>query len=187
MSIEYLKERERALENAWFKQRENELIERLRAQRDREARVKALAEACGIRDEGVLRSLVGLGIDAEAVAALALVPLVAVGWADGECGVTERRAILDAAHEAGIDRGQPGYELLEQWLTTRPAPQLFKTWIDFAHAMRDQLDEDQRDAIRHDFVERARQVAEVVGGVLNLGLHVSRKELSVLDEISDAL
>jgi uncharacterized tellurite resistance protein B-like protein len=187
MSRDFLKERERALENAWFRKREAELMAETRAERDRDKRVTALAEACGIRDREVLSTLLELGIEAEAVAALALVPLVAVAWADGECGLTERHAILEAAHQAGIDRGEPGHALLEQWLEARPAAALFKAWIDFAHALRDQVDDEQRAALRKDFVERATHVADVVGGLLNLGPHISAEERKVLGQIEDSL
>lgn len=187
MSRDFLKERERALENAWFRKREAELLEKMRAERDRDQRVRELAEACGIREPKVLETLLELGIGAEAVAALALVPLVAVAWADGQCGVTERRAVLEAADRAGIGRGQPGHALLEEWLATRPAPLLFKAWIEFAECLRDQVDPDQRDALRADFVDRAREVAEAVGGLLNIGPHVSAEEREVLQKIEDAL
>ncbi|MGH0037438.1 MAG: hypothetical protein ACQGVK_20615 [Myxococcota bacterium] len=185
MSTDVLKERERALENAWFQKREAELAERRRAAKEREARARALGEACGLEDAEVLNALVDLGIEAEAVAALALVPLVAMAWADGRLGVSERQAVLDAAHHAGVDRGRPGYALLEEWLETRPAPLLYKTWIEFARALRDQLDEGQRAALRKDFVDRARDIAEAAGGVLNLGPHVSSEEHEMLEEIAN--
>jgi len=186
MSSQFLRERERALEEAFFTKREHELLERLRAERDRERQMNELAATCGVTDRKILGSLLDLGIGPETVAALALVPLVAVAWAEGTCGLAERGAVLDAAHDAGVDRGQPGHALLADWLAVRPPHQLFKTWLDFARELRGHLDEEQRAALRADFVGRARAVAKAAGGVLNIGPHVSKEERRVLEEIEAA-
>ena len=58
---------------------------------------EALSEASGITNDSILENLFRLGIDAEMVAALQLVPLLEVVWAAGELDEKEKQAVLKAA------------------------------------------------------------------------------------------
>jgi len=52
-----------------------------------------------------LDSLIASGISPDTIAAVSLIPLVAVAWADKKLEAKERDAILNAATEAGISAG----------------------------------------------------------------------------------
>ena len=67
-----LSEREKALEEAFFREANAKLIETLRARRDEAEQREALSKALGIADESVLTPLRRLGIRVETVAALVL-------------------------------------------------------------------------------------------------------------------
>ena len=89
------------------------LVQELRQKHEQAARAEDLAAASGIQNPAVLEALAAVGVRAETLTALALVPLVAVAWADGEVQTGERFAILRAAHELGLERGNPSTTLNE--------------------------------------------------------------------------
>ena len=182
-----LDDRRKALEEQFFEKENARLLEELKGKREAEEGRRALAQACGITDDAVLDHLQKLGIEAETVVALALVPLVAVAWANGTLEDAEREAVLRAAGEGGVDSGGPARELLERWLSAQPSPALFRTWTDYARAFAGSLDEAQRASIRGDFVARAKAVAEAAGGFLGLTSKTSAKEQEVIDQIEAAL
>jgi hypothetical protein len=145
------------------------LLERMRAEREKVRKVEAIRHASQIRDLQVLGQLVDLGLDAPSWAALCLVPLVEVAWADGEIAPRERDAILTAAAQQGVAPGSPGHTLLEAWLVTQPKSVLFASWGAYVTELAAQLTAPARDALKHEIVERARKVADAAGGILGLG------------------
>jgi uncharacterized membrane protein YebE (DUF533 family) len=104
MSEEAFGKRRHALEESFFEKKNRDLLEKLQQQVQTEESVSALSQASGITNEGVLKHLVALEIGPEAVAAMSMVPLVAVAWADGHMDKKERDAILKAADEQGLCR-----------------------------------------------------------------------------------
>jgi len=179
---EFLGDRKKALEETFFAKQNAALLERMRAKREKQASIEALARASNIGDPEVLERLVELGLDAASWAALSLVPLVEVAWADGAVEARERDAILTAAAEQGIAPGSPSRTLLEGWLGVRPDAALFATWGAYATELAAQLGADQRAALRAEIVERARVIAESAGGMLRLG-RVSDAEKRVIEAL----
>jgi hypothetical protein len=169
MSDDFLGARKKSLEETFFAKQNAALLERMRAEREKAERIQALRSASQIRDLQVLGRLVDLGLDAPSWAALCIVPLVEVAWADGEIAPRERDAILAAAEQQGVAPGSPGRKLLETWLVTRPDAALFASWGAYATELASQLGAPEREALKHDIVERSRKVAEAAGGILGLG------------------
>src|SRR3954468_6960514 len=91
---------------------------------DAKASKDELRRASGMTDDAVLDKLVGLGLRANTIAALSLVPLIQVAWADGTVQDNERTAILQGAHGRGLEQGSAGYELLQSWLKKQPGGEL---------------------------------------------------------------
>src|SRR6185436_4385506 len=87
-----------------------------------------LRKASGMTDDAVLDQLVALGLRSNTIAALSLVPLIQVAWADGAIQDNERTAILQGAHGKGLEEGSDGYELLQRWLERQPGDELFTAW-----------------------------------------------------------
>lgn len=172
-------------EGEFFRKQEQEAIEKLRVKRARGQRLEALAEACGFRDENVLGTLVDLGVDAETLAALAMAPLVAVAWADGEVAERERAAILEVAEARGVRAGTPARELLDSWLSAQFSPKLFDAWVAYMRASCAELGPDERAALKSQHLEGARDVAAAAGGVLGVR-SISREERSVLERLEAA-
>lgn len=181
-----LNDRRKALEDQFF-QRENErLVDEMRKRDEKQSSKEALAEASGIQDDRVLDHLVSAGIRAETLAALALVPLVEVAWADGSMDRRERRAILSAAHDSGMKESGTAYRLLEGWLNDRPRPHLLETWKEYVGSLGEHMTADTRFALMDQILGRARTVAEAAGGFLGLGSRVSSEEQAVLDQLEQA-
>ena len=61
MPKDTLTERGKGLEDEFFRKREKEVLQRLRAKHARDESLSALAEVCGFSDENVLGRLVDLG------------------------------------------------------------------------------------------------------------------------------
>jgi hypothetical protein len=181
-----LEDRERALENAFFARQERALIEKLKAADATKSRKEALAAASGITDEAVLAHLAERGLGPQGVAALGLVPLVVVAWADGELDAKEKAAIQRAAQEAGLDALPEAKALLEAWLTAPPGQEVSETWHRYVQAIMPGLDAAGREALKRETIGRARRVAEAAGGFLGLGQKVSDAEERALARLADA-
>ena len=120
MADEFLGDRKKALEESFFAKENARLLDHMKAEKASKASKERLAEISGIDDEAVLGKLAALNIESDTWAAISLVPLVEVAWADGKIDEKERRAVLSAAEANGIFSGSPSHELLESWLSRRP-------------------------------------------------------------------
>lgn len=176
-------ERERALEEEFFHRSNKELLEQLRESLAEQAIHEALAAATGIDDPALLDELVANEVRPESVAALTLAPLVLVAWADGGVDQHERKNVLNAADEKGLD--EIALRLLENWMAMEPSSQLLQTWKRFTHAACQSMSAAARDILRDDILRRAKAVAKASGGVLGFG-RVTRDEQKLLDEVRQA-
>ena len=183
---EFLGDRRRALEEEFFKRENEKLRQQLHAKLESQANREGLAKASGISHPGVLDHLAKLGLDAETVIALGLVPLIDVAWADGKMDEKERLAVLSAAREKGVDDASPAGLLLAGWLSAPPAPKLREAWIAYVRALCQELDPEERSELRDDLLGRARAVAEAAGGFLGLRSKISPREQQELARLEAA-
>jgi len=183
---EILRDRGKSLEDEFFRREDQRLIKRLAELKAAETTREGLAKASGITNPAVLDKLMELGIRPETVAALAIVPLVEVAWADGSLDTKERRAILDRAGDSGIAPGSAEHTLLEAWLDRRPEPKLITAWTHMVQGMAEQLGPEGTARLKAGLLERARAVAAASGGVLGLGSKISSAEAALLAELEAA-
>jgi len=176
---EPLAERRKALEEEFFRKENARLAADLHLKRLSEESKAAMSRLSGIADDAVLDKLVELGIGAETLAALTLVPLVEVAWADAKMDARERDAILKGAEAQGVAPGSAAFALLQDWLDERPAPRLLAAWRDYIGALCEEMLPEDRKALKREVLSRARTVAEAAGGFLGLGGRVSREEEQV--------
>ncbi len=182
-SPEILRDRGRSLEDEFFRREDQRLIKRLAELKAAETTREALAKASGISTPAVLDQLVQLGIRAETLAALSVVPLVEVAWADGELDAKERRAIVE---HAGLARESSAGALLEAWLDRRPDAKLLTAWTQTVQAMRNQLAPDAGARLKTSLLEKARAVAAASGGMFGVGSKVSKAEAEMLAKLEAA-
>jgi len=180
-----LQDRERALENQFYEKENQEKLAAMKRKLDAQASKDELRKASGMTDDAVLDQLVALGLRGNTIAALSLVPLIQVAWADGTIQDNERTAILQGAHGKGLEEGSDGYELLQSWLQRQPGDELFAAWEAYIKALASQLNDEQNRLLKNQIVGFAKLVATSAGGILGFG-KVSSTEEKVLHRIEAA-
>jgi len=175
----------RLLEEAFFRKRDAALLGEINKREAIQTRKNTLAKVSGIKDEKVLGQLIEHDIHAETLAAFSLVPLIEVAWADGDIPPAERKVLLHAMEEAGIQRDSVAYQIMEQWMERRPEPKLMKLWKNYTQALMGELTPEAQKLIRQTVLEHARAVAEAAGGFLGFG-RVSNEENAVLLTLEEA-
>jgi hypothetical protein len=190
MDKDIFKERERSLEEQYFRKHEAKLIEKLRERGRIEEIAEALAVKLQVDDPELLRRIMALGVTLDTGPAFLLAPLVQVAWAEGKVTDREREAVLRLAGERGIEATSPAHDQLVEWLRARPADELFDTAVAAIKVGLSVLTPEERaDRVRR-IVEACQQVAAASGGLsrlLGLGAGVSSEEESLLDTIAATL
>jgi hypothetical protein len=178
--------RGRALEEEYFRKREQELIEKLRRRAAAEAERHRLGEQAGVADEEILQDLQELGYTTETVILLHLVPLVQMAWAEGGVSDKERALIVEAARARGVEAGSPADRQLAEWLTSRPSERLFERTLRAIRAFLQARPAPEREATQRELLSYSAAIASASGGVLGFGA-VSAEERALLARLSNEL
>jgi hypothetical protein len=181
-----LAERERALEEAFFRKENERLLEAMRERQAREEQFEGLAEVLGIHAREIIDPLLDLGLREENVTALILAPLVSIAWADRQLDNEERRTILKTEHELGIDPESKAGELLARWLDHRPHESLLPAWAAYVGELCKVLGAEERTRLRDDTVQRAHGIANAIEKSFMRASGPSQDELDVLARIEAA-
>lgn len=181
-----LRDREKALEDQFFHRHNEELRQKLRDKQNRERLQAELSRIEVFANEATLDRMIELGLSVDTWAAVSLVPLVEVAWADGTVEAKERKAVLAAAEANGVVSGSPSYDLLTGWLERKPDPALLDTWSSYVKQLCERIPPDEQRALREELIGRARHVAEAAGGFLGLGAKISPAEEEMLDTLAAA-
>ncbi len=178
-----LKGRGKAIEDLFFAEKDQKLLEKIREEAASKEVREALQSASGIEDTATLDALVEAGISPESLASVALIPLVAVAWADRKMEDAEKAAILKAAEAGGIDPGSASYETMQSWLGKQPGGDLLDAWKAYIVAFKASLDPAVASQLKTSILGRAKSVAEAAGGFLGLS-KISHAEQRVLDDLA---
>jgi hypothetical protein len=155
-------QREHWLEEEYFGRKNQELIEKLRERREREADRQKMAEMMGVGDQDVLEALQDLGYTSETIPLLPIVPLVEVAWAEGGVADREREMIFKIAEARGVPPDGVAHEMLSHWLENRPSERFFDNSLRAIRVIFDLLPEEQRLAGRRDLIAYCSQIASAV-------------------------
>ena len=155
-------QREHWLEEEYFGRKNQELIEKLRERRAREADRQKMAEMMGIDDQEVLEALQDLGYTSETIPLLHIVPLVEVAWNEGGVADRERGMIFEIAEARGVRPGGVAHEMLTHWLENRPSERFFENSLRAIRVIFDLLPEEQRITGRRDLITYCSQIASAV-------------------------
>jgi hypothetical protein len=173
-----LKAKAKALEDSFFAEENARLLQRLREAAAKEEKKKEFRAVLIVKNEELLDALIELGVEAETLVAISLVPFVEVAWADGEIQAKERDAILKAAEEQGVNVGSATHDLLENWLRTKPDDQLLEIWGDYVQELMSSLSDEAGSQLKASTLGRARAVAAAAGGFLGVGaISAAEKEM----------
>jgi hypothetical protein len=181
-----LAERERALEEAFFRKENERLLDAMRERQAREQQFEGLAGVLGTRSPSIIDPLLDFGLREENVTALILAPLVAVAWADHQLDHEDRRAILKAEHDLGVDPDGKAGELLALWLEHRPHEALLDVWAAYVGELCKVLPEAERVRLRDDVVKRSQHIVNAVEKTFLRGGGPSEPERAVLARIEAA-
>lgn len=183
-----LAERGRALEEDYFRKKDRELIEKLRRASE-EARVRSdLSKSSGITDQAMLTDLLELGLDADTVSLLPLVPVVELAWAEGGITPAERQLVLSLARSRGIAEGSPADVRLNGWMDSRPSPEQLKKATRVMSAVLGSDTPVAKDLTADQLVKYCEQIASASGGLFGLPFRaVSMEEQALLARIAGDL
>jgi methionine aminopeptidase len=190
MTKDAFKDRERGLEEEFFRKEDAKRLEKMRETAKLQEIAGALAEVLKVKNPDLLSRAISLGIHSDTAAAFLLAPLVQVAWAEGKVTEPEREAILRFALFRGVEKGSPAEAQLLAWLQARPAQAVFDTAIEVIKAGLAEFPPNEREDRIAKMIQACREVSEASGGIakaLGVGSGVSTEEQSVLDAVTKAL
>jgi hypothetical protein len=175
-----------ALENSFFLKEDQKLIENLRKMKMMEETKESLSKISGITNNTVLQKLVDLNIRPETLASLSLIPLIEVAWADGKIGEKEKKALLAAAQKPPHSEKDIDVQIFKSWLTHKPSPDLLEAWTHYIQELCQKLTAEEKKSLKSAFLGHAKEIAEASGGILGLGLKISKEEKEMLKKLEAA-
>jgi hypothetical protein len=175
--------RRRALEDAFFQQRDAELVKNIRSHLSEMEEKQKLTHVSGILDQQVLVDLVHAGVTAETLLAMRFVPMIGVAWSDRVVSKEERSAILQAAEAEDIAAGSPAHKLLEAWLENKPNSAVFTAWKEYVGALAQVMPAATLLKLRERTERLCHLVAKATGGILGVG-SVSAAERAAIADFS---
>ena len=188
---DHFAERGRTLEDDYFRKKDQELIEKLRAAAAAERAKAELGEAraalsqkAGITDPELLAELEALGFTPDTVVLLPLVPVVQMAWAEGGVSAAERDLIVQLARSRGIEPGSAADQRLADWLAARPSQQVFAGATRLISAM---LAAPGAQTLTADeLVKHCESIAAASGGILGVN-RISAEERRLLTALATQL
>lgn len=186
-----LGDREKALEDSFFREQDAKLLKRLREGAALDEIAVALAEMLRIDNPGLLERAREAGVTAETAPAFLVAPLVEVAWGEGRVTKQEREAVLRLAHGRGVEPDSASHAQLVAWLDVRPPDALFETAIEVIRCGLAVMPPNEREERITAILNACREVAAASGSevakLLGLGDGVSNTETSILDAIANRL
>lgn len=189
-------DREKAMEENYFRQADAKLIETLRRRANLDDVALALGQKLEVDNPELLERVRKVGVTLETAAAFLVAPLVQVAWAGGSVTRPEHDTVLRLAHSRGVSPDSPAHAQLDEWLKNRPDDQLFVTAVEVIKQGLSVLPPSEREERIKAILEACQEVAEASGTSLGfvLGLKnlmgiddVDRSETEILDMIAHTL
>lgn len=183
-------DREKAMEESYFRQQDAKLLSKLRERAHLDDIALALGQKLQVDNPELLQRVRDAGVTLETAAALFLAPLVQVAWAGGSVTKAEHDTVLRIARGRGVEVDSVPYAQLEKWLVARPDDAVFDVAVEVIKYGFSVLPRAEKEERIQTLVEACHEVAESSGSTLGwvLGLKsVSNSEASVLDTIANTL
>jgi hypothetical protein len=184
MQDRILGDREKAMEEAYFRQEDAKLLKKLQEKAQLDEIALALGEKLQVDNPDLLTRVRQAGVSLDTAPALFLAPLVQVAWAAGSPSRAERQAVLRLARGRGIDRISPAYAQLDDWLKKRPPDELFDTAVEVIKYGFSVLPPEEREQRIMTLVNACHEVAEASGSTL--GFVLGLKNVMGLKSVDDS-
>ena len=183
---DFLDDRRRASEDDYFRKKDRELVEKMRAAAAADRAKSELSASTGLSDPALLAELAALGFTPETVSVLPLVPIVEMAWAEGGVTAAERTMLVTLARSRGIAEGSAADRQLSDWLARQPAPAVFERATRLIRAMLDTGSHGGGTLTADELIKYSESIAAASGGILGLG-KISAEERATLAKIVAAL
>lgn len=181
-----LTRRVQRLENLHCLRTEADLRRKLLQSLDEEQSKRELAEAAMIDDVELIDRLFQAGFTAETLPALSLAPIALIAWGSGFVTQQEKDSAMKSLGELEMSRNDVVMGVINDWLQTRPSPELLSLWADYTRAQ-DVQSSPSATRIEQDWMMRLmNDVALASGGFLGFGA-ICTGEKMILDRIEDVL
>lgn len=177
----------RANEDEHFFKKSQELLGKLRHRLQIEEGAEALAETADVKDDEVLAELAAVGVTADTVRLMHLVPLFQVAWADGAVQAAEEALLRKEAARCGILPGTEIGDAFEALLKEAPSQDLCDAALTYIKALIANLPADQAESAKGDLTKMAHSVARASGGLFGMFFTVEEEEKGALTEITTRL
>jgi hypothetical protein len=175
-----------ALEEAFFRDVDAMIMQRLRSEADSPDASSTLMQSTGLRDPILIDELCQLGVSAEGLIAMRLVPLVLVAWADNVVNEAERETVLAQAHKVGVVDGSVASVLLEHWLNQRPPSKIIDAWKRYMSSELAAMSKAAKKRLIALMEAQMTAVAEASGGHLGMG-KTSQTEQQLIEMMTRVL
>ena len=172
------------LQDVFFAQTDAVLAAELESAISEGEHPQKMVDAFDVADEQVVQQLKALGLGDKTLAAISLVPLIQVAWADGKLQDNERKALFDAALQHGFKEWSPSFRIFKTWLRSPPPSHLAEAWKAYMRALTAEFDREQKDFVKQQFLDRAERIAAAAGGILLRIGSISEAEQAVLDDLA---
>jgi hypothetical protein len=183
---DYLNDRERSMEDDYFRKKDQELIEKMRQAAAAERRTNEFIARIGVSDPVLLEDLKDLGFTPDTAAVLPLVPILEMAWAEGGITPAERTLLISVARQRGILEGSPADLLLASWMANQPSPDTFARATRLIRALLDSGVAPISSMTADEIIEHSESIAAASGGIFGFG-KISSEERATLGKIVNAL
>jgi hypothetical protein len=183
---DFLDDRRRASEDDYFRQKDRELIEKMRQAAEAEREKSELTARTGLSDPALIAELGALGFTPDTISVLPLVPVVQMAWAEGGITPAERDQLVGLARGRGIAAGSAADQLLADWMAQRPSDEAFARATRLIRAMLDTGASGEGTMSADDVIKYSESIAAASGGLFGIG-KISSEERSTLAQIVSAL
>jgi hypothetical protein len=176
----------RKREEDYFRQRDRELLEKMRKAAAADQARKDLGQAIGVHDQELLAELEGLGFTPDTIRLLPIVPVLQVAWAEGGVSAAERKMLVDLARARGISEGSPADLKLTEWMERHPSAETFRKAGRLITALLEQHAGGNTEIDPDDLIRYCEGIAAASGGFFGIG-KVSAEERAALEQIAGQL
>jgi hypothetical protein len=191
MTDDILQQRGRGIEAQWARQRDEELLKKMRERAKLEEISQALARKLRVEDPALRQRLLDLGVTHDTGPALFLAPLVQIAWVDGEPTEREKETILSLAAARGLEAGSPAHAQVVEWMKKPPVNELYAAALDVIRVGISVLPDQERAQRVEVYAEAFRRVAEASGGRLgrlfSRGSAISPEEEALIERLTATL
>lgn len=173
--------RGKSLEDAYFAERDRQLVEKLRSELNDAEKKRLLAVTLGLTEHEMAHLAPGLDVPPT----IAILPLVQVAWCDGQVSSAEKNAILKATVDLGVQKDHPFYIFLHNWLDQQPSAAALDLWKIYVRELTAKVGPVLSIKIQDGIMGRAEKIAAAAGGILGFNA-ISDVERKCLHELNAA-